>query len=96
MLLKHHFIFDFTKHGLRQPTMINVVRDPVDWFVSQFYFRRNGWARSAESRKTEQLSQQQTNNVNICVENKEPECAQPIYKYIQYICGNHDECRSPL
>ena len=35
LLLKHHFIFDFAQHGLRQPTMINVVRDPVDWFVSQ-------------------------------------------------------------
>ena len=45
MLLKHHFYFDFRKHGLRQPTMINVIRDPVDWFVSQYYFRRYGWNR---------------------------------------------------
>ena len=45
MLLKHHFFFDFRKHGLRQPTMINVIRDPVDWFVSQYYFRRFGWNR---------------------------------------------------
>ena len=45
LLLKHHFFFDFRKHGLRQPTMINVIRDPVDWFVSQYYFRRYGWNR---------------------------------------------------
>ena len=45
MLLKHHFYFDFRNHGLRQPTMINVIRDPVDWFVSQYYFRRFGWNR---------------------------------------------------
>lgn len=44
-MLKHHYVFDFTPHGMRMPTMINVIRDPVDWFVSQYYFRRNGWAR---------------------------------------------------
>lgn len=98
LLLKHHFIFDFAQHGLRQPTMINVVRDPVDWFVSQFYFRRNGWARSNTARKSNTLTDQSQDEttVNECVANDMPECFQPVYKYIQYFCGNHDECRTSV
>ena len=37
---------------MRQPTYVNVVRDPTDWFVSQYYFRRYGWARDEKSRQT--------------------------------------------
>ena len=51
LMLKHHFYFDFRRHGLRQPTMINVIRDPVDWFVSQYYFRRFGWKRNRNLNK---------------------------------------------
>jgi len=98
LLLKHHFIFDFAQHGLRQPTMINVVRDPVDWFVSQYYFRRNGWARSNTARKSNTLTDQSQDETTVdeCVANDMPECFQPVYKYIQYFCGNHDECRTPV
>ena len=99
LLLKHHFIFDFAAHGMRQPTMINVVRDPVDWFVSQYYFRRNGWARSNEARKSMTTSDGQEGDdvtVDACVANDMPECFQPVYKYIQYFCGNHDECPPPV
>ena len=28
ILLKHHLPFDFEKHGIQQPTAINVIRDP--------------------------------------------------------------------
>ena len=28
VLLKHHYPFDFQKHGVKQPTLINVIRDP--------------------------------------------------------------------
>ena len=37
---------------MRQPTYVNVVRDPTDWYVSQYYFRRYGWQRDANERQT--------------------------------------------
>ena len=37
---------------MRQPTMVNVVRDPTDWFVSQYYFRRYGWEREKANRNS--------------------------------------------
>lgn len=94
-LLKHHFNFNFTRHGLRQPTYVNVVRDPTDWFVSQYYFRRYGWARDEKARQTFQGSEEdKERTVDECIQLKKPECLNPTYKYIQYICGNHPGCKT--
>ena len=32
ILLKHHYYLNFTSHDMLQPTMINVVRDPISRF----------------------------------------------------------------
>lgn len=94
-LLKHHFIFNFTKHGLRQPTMVNVVRDPTDWFVSQYYFRRYGWERDKNNRNSFIGSEEdRERTVDDCIKMNLAECIKPSYKYIQYICGNHPHCRT--
>lgn len=94
-LLKHHFIFNFTKHGLRQPTMVNVVRDPTDWFVSQYYFRRYGWERDKNNRNSFIGSEEdRERTVDECIKMELAECIKPSYKYIQYICGNHPHCRT--
>lgn len=94
-LLKHHFHFNFTRHGLRQPTYVNVVRDPTDWFVSQYYFRRYGWARDAKERGTFQGTEEdKQRTVDECIKAKSSECVSPSYKYVQYICGNHPSCRT--
>ena len=30
---------------MNQPTFINVIRDPIEWFTSRYYFARYGWNR---------------------------------------------------
>lgn len=50
VLLKHHLPMDFEKYGLQQPTYINVIRDPSDWFQSHYYFERFGWTRKEDDR----------------------------------------------
>ena len=52
VLLKHHYPFNFTKYTRVQPTYINVMRDPVTWFQSHYYFERFGWQRKQETRTT--------------------------------------------
>ena len=52
VLLKHHYPFNFTKYTRLQPTYINVMRDPVTWFQSHYYFERFGWQRKQETRTT--------------------------------------------
>ena len=50
VLLKHHLPMDFEKYGVQQPTYINVIRDPSDWFQSHYYFERFGWTRKEDDR----------------------------------------------
>lgn len=40
--VKHETILNFTKFGKAQPTTFNIVRDPIDRFVSNYYFCRYG------------------------------------------------------
>lgn len=40
--VKHETILNFTKFGKEQPTTFNIVRDPIDRFVSNYYFCRYG------------------------------------------------------
>ena len=44
--MKHHVYMDFTPFHIKQPTFINVARDPVSLFASKFYFERFEWTHS--------------------------------------------------
>ena len=33
-------------------------------------------------------------SINECISSGHPECDQPIFKYIPYMCGNTDLCRA--
>ncbi|XP_055338735.1 heparan sulfate 2-O-sulfotransferase hst-2-like isoform X2 [Paramacrobiotus metropolitanus] len=37
---RHLFFLDFTRFGQPNPIYINMIRDPTDRFISEFYFRR--------------------------------------------------------
>ncbi|CAG5105830.1 Oidioi.mRNA.OKI2018_I69.chr1.g2491.t2.cds [Oikopleura dioica] len=94
-LLKHHFWFNFTRHGLRQPTYVNVIRDPVDWYTSQYYFRRFGWVQQTTTRDSFAGTQaDRDRTIDQCIQQGLMECTKPSYKYIQYLCGNHPHCRT--
>ena len=49
-IFKHHYYFNTTEFGLESPTWINVIRDPLTWFESNFYFKRFGWERKPGTR----------------------------------------------
>ena len=41
--VRHFNFLDFDALGLASPTWINIVRDPVERVISNFYYRRAGW-----------------------------------------------------
>ena len=49
-VLKHHYFLNFTKHGMEPPTWINIMREPISWFESRFWFKRNGWVHKVGPR----------------------------------------------
>lgn len=92
VLLKHHFPFDFTKHGIKNPTYMNVIRHPASWFQSHYYFERFGWQRSQENRKA--LSEKDKYmTINECAEIQHNSCVQPVWKYMEFFCGNSRACK---
>ena len=63
VLLKHHLPFSFKKYGIQQPTYINVLRDPVDWFQSHYYFERFGWEREKGDRNSFSGTEKEKNQI---------------------------------
>jgi len=99
ILLKHQYYLNFTDFGMEQPTMINVVRDPITRFSSMYYFNRFGFAsmgskdRIGQSRhvwkgKESDISQ----SLDECVENMSDECHHPLQVLVRYFCGTKPEC----
>ena len=65
VLLKHHLPMDFEKYGIQQPTYINVIRDPADWFQSHYYFERFGWTRKDDDRESFNGSEEDKMRVSL-------------------------------
>lgn len=95
LLLKHHFWFNFTLYGLTQPTMVNIVRNPVDWFTSEYYFCRHGWVRRPDFKGPQCQHMEQTQldmTLDECVAKKHKECVEPQFEYMEWLCGAEELC----
>ncbi|XP_072048313.1 uronyl 2-sulfotransferase-like [Amphiura filiformis] len=42
IVIGHHLHVNYTKYGLRQPMGLGLIRDPVERFISEFYYQRYG------------------------------------------------------
>jgi dermatan/chondrotin sulfate uronyl 2-O-sulfotransferase UST len=98
-LLKHQYYLNFTNYETEQPTMINVVRDPVSRFSSMYYFNRYGFAsmgsqarqgvaRHVWKGKEEDIDQ----TLDECIIKQSDECLEPIQVMVRYFCGTGAEC----
>lgn len=87
--MQHHFFTNFTKYGIDQPTMINVIREPIDWFSSHYHFKLYGW-----SRKPGQRGDQNEMTLEECINTKAPTCSRNHWRYIEFFCGNGPECQT--
>lgn len=87
-IFKHHYFFNASAYGLETPTWINVIRDPLTWFESNFYFKRFGWERQPGSRRRED----QDLTIDQCVAKNHEDCRRVKWKYNQFLCGNAPVC----
>ena len=39
------------RHDVKEPTWINLIRDPITWYESSFYFKRLGWSQKPGARR---------------------------------------------
>ena len=93
-LMKHNFPLDIYDVKENNPTYINVIRDPVTWFQSNYYFIRYG--RTADNstqadryQKRGFKEQDRTMDINTCVETNHRECNNlKKFEYFKYIGGD--------
>ncbi|XP_077994542.1 uronyl 2-sulfotransferase-like [Glandiceps talaboti] len=91
---RHLDYVDFEKHGSKNPTWINLTRDPVSRLVSFYYYTRFGdsfsvpeWTGAAED-----FNQ----TFDDCVLKNKFECStENTFRVVPYFCGQVDECRTP-
>merc|ERR1712050_619078 len=87
-LIKHHHWFNFTAHGMEEPTYINVARDPVTRYASWYYFERFGWARQQGTRaRFFGEDEDKDRSLDDCVQGGYAECLEPVQVLVKYFCG---------
>lgn len=89
-----HFPFlDFTRFSLLQPLYINVIREPLERFVSHYYFIRYG---DTFLPKKIRKYQGDTKTFDQCVIDNGFSCnPKRLWLQIPYFCGSDPECWEP-
>lgn len=86
---RHVYYIDLSEYGFKKPMYINLIRDPVDRFVSNFYYQQVGSVGQNRS------SPGRIRNINECVLEKQPLCSSGYYVRLymtRYFCGQDDAC----
>eukprot|EP00118_Oscarella_pearsei_P018542 m.190338 g.190338 ORF g.190338 m.190338 type:complete len:331 (+) comp39431_c0_seq41:107-1099(+) len=94
---RHVYYIDFQKMGAEPLIHINIIRDPVERFVSSYYFKRFGDGRGYhgfESIMRKKWWREMT--IDECVHTKNVECMpDKLFYIIPYFCGQDPGCLEP-
>lgn len=94
---RHIHYINFAKFGELQPVYINMIRDPIERFSSQYHFKRYGDFISKKQRGGKTLTEGQRNmNINDCILRNHSDCmGLKLWYIIPYFCGQDPICRLP-
>ncbi|XP_044750881.1 heparin sulfate O-sulfotransferase-like isoform X2 [Coccinella septempunctata] len=88
----HFAYFDFSKFHVPKPYFINIIRRPLDRFISYYYFVRYG------DNYRPYLIRKKHGNTSFdeCVAKKLPECdPNNLWLQVPFFCGHAANCRKP-
>ncbi|XP_026867030.1 uronyl 2-sulfotransferase isoform X2 [Electrophorus electricus] len=96
---RHVHFLSFTRFQVDEPVYINIIRDPIDRFLSNYFFRRFGDWRGEENhlvRTPGMKDNERYLDINTCILESYAECSNPrLFYIIPYFCGQHPQCREP-
>ncbi|XP_061609181.1 uronyl 2-sulfotransferase a [Phyllopteryx taeniolatus] len=96
---RHVHFLNFTRFKIEEPVYINIIRDPINRFLSNYFFRRFGDWRGEQNHliRTPQMKDDERYlDINVCILENYPECSNPrVFYIIPYFCGQHPKCREP-
>ena len=92
---QHVHYINFAKFGQLQPVYINMIRDPIERFVSNYHFNRFG-DHFANMDRMEDSNPQKEMNINDCILTNHTECNEWSAWYMaKYFCGQDRICSTP-
>ncbi|XP_042868262.1 uronyl 2-sulfotransferase-like [Penaeus japonicus] len=96
---RHLYYTNFTALGSEPPVYVNIVRDPVERFISSFYYRRSQERLNripVQGRTATPSPKWLNRTVEQCVLAGDHECAfrpgDEKEMMLTYFCGHHDFC----
>uniref|UniRef100_A0A673LFA8 Uronyl 2-sulfotransferase n=1 Tax=Sinocyclocheilus rhinocerous TaxID=307959 RepID=A0A673LFA8_9TELE len=96
---RHVHFLNFSRFRTDEPVHINIIRDPINRFLSNYFFRRFGDWRGEENhvvRTPGMKDDERYLDINTCILESYPECSNPrLFYIIPYFCGQHPQCREP-
>uniref|UniRef100_A0A8C6SZ73 Uronyl 2-sulfotransferase n=1 Tax=Neogobius melanostomus TaxID=47308 RepID=A0A8C6SZ73_9GOBI len=96
---RHVHFLNFTSFKIEQPVYLNIIRDPINRFLSNYFFRRFGDFRGEQyhlKRTPNMKDEERYLDINVCILENYAECSNPrIFYIIPYFCGQHPKCREP-
>uniref|UniRef100_A0A3Q1FK99 Uronyl 2-sulfotransferase n=1 Tax=Acanthochromis polyacanthus TaxID=80966 RepID=A0A3Q1FK99_9TELE len=96
---RHVHFLNFTRFRIEEPVYINIIRDPINRFLSNYFFRRFGDWRGEQNhliRTPGMKDDERYLDINVCILENYPECSNPrVFYIIPYFCGQHPQCREP-
>ncbi|XP_056333552.1 uronyl 2-sulfotransferase [Danio aesculapii] len=96
---RHVHFLNFSRFKTDEPVHINIIRDPISRFLSNYFFRRFGDWRGEENhvvRTPGMKEDERYLDINTCILESYPECTNPrLFYIIPYFCGQHPQCREP-
>ncbi|XP_063299399.1 uronyl 2-sulfotransferase [Pelobates fuscus] len=99
LFTRHVHFLNFSRFGAEQPVYINIIRDPVNRFLSNYFFRRFGDWRGEQNhmiRTPGMKEEERYLDINECILKNYAECSNPrLFYIIPYFCGQHPKCRDP-
>uniref|UniRef100_A0A8C5PHN4 Uronyl 2-sulfotransferase n=1 Tax=Leptobrachium leishanense TaxID=445787 RepID=A0A8C5PHN4_9ANUR len=99
LFTRHVHFLNFSRFGAEQPVYINIIRDPINRFLSNYFFRRFGDWRGEQNhmiRTPGMKEEERYLDINDCILKNYAECSNPrLFYIIPYFCGQHPKCRDP-
>ncbi|XP_061900612.1 uronyl 2-sulfotransferase a isoform X2 [Entelurus aequoreus] len=99
LFTRHVHFLNFTRFKIEEPVYFNIIRDPINRFLSNYFFRRFGDWRGEQKhiiRSPAMKDDERYLDINVCILDNYPECSNPrVFYLIPYFCGQHTKCREP-
>ncbi|XP_076809289.1 uronyl 2-sulfotransferase-like isoform X1 [Clavelina lepadiformis] len=95
VFVRHFYFVNFSEFGLRNPIYINIIRNPVDRFISRYYYARYGFKKTEKSNvlwpKWPISLKRMNTTLEECVLTNVTKCFEvELYKpMMMFFCGDH-------